>query len=152
MIRKLIQKKSVIFRNVLEYYLLQYKVMNHKQKQVTSKNEISYESRSNSRFLKKESDVKTAQNATIKESFDEMQCPCCTRKIPCKVLTYNNNRDDPYSVEKIPLYLPCRKCDRWLSHLEEDKKTELKGMCFECFEEQKSIENSHDFEGQVKNR
>ena len=122
------------------------------QIQVSSEKKRSYKSRTNSIFLKKESGVQTKQNATVRQSFDEMQCPCCTRKIPCTVIRYNNDRNDPNSVDKIPLYMPCKKCERWLSHLEEDKKTELKGMCFECFEEQKSIENSHDFEGEVKNR
>jgi len=40
-----------------------------------------------------------------------------------------------YASERIPVWNQCDKCRKFLSHLEEEQKIQLLGMCTDCFRE-----------------
>ena len=70
---------------------------------------------------------------TISKKYGQMQCTCCDRLIPCEVIQYHANSNDPTNVDRVPLHIPCAYCNKWLGHLESDNSDVLSGLCLECF-------------------
>ena len=65
-----------------------------------------------------------------KKKHSMIKCDCCSRLVPGVIIETGGVRDE------IPLHMPCRVCEKWLAHVEEDNHSEMGGMCFECFKEE----------------
>ena len=68
------------------------------------------------------------------KKFAMINCTCCDRKIPGKIVSWPNQPNAYTEKDEIPMWRPCKECGVWLSHLEEDDPG-LKGRCFECHKE-----------------
>ncbi len=53
-----------------------------------------------------------------------------------------NGREDPYHVEKVPIYLRCSECNLAISDTESDLADVLSQLCLKCFCEQTEQEYS----------
>ena len=70
--------------------------------------------------------------AFVKEEYAMVQCTCCTRRVPGKIIHWPDM--DP---EVKVLAMPCKSCSAKLSHREEDDK-KLNGKCLDCFKEEQN--------------
>ena len=73
---------------------------------------------------------------TLSKKYGQMKCTCCDRLIPCEVIQYHGNSNDPTSVDRVPLHIPCAYCNKWIGHLETENSDVLSGLCLECFGEE----------------
>ena len=64
-----------------------------------------------------------------RQKFAMINCTCCNRRIPGKIISWPNQPNAYTEKDVIPLWKPCKECGLWLSHLEEDDPS-LKGLCF----------------------
>ena len=64
------------------------------------------------------------------KKYSMIKCNCCSKLVPGVIIDYGGFKDE------IPLHMPCRVCEKWLGHLEENNHQELDGMCIECFTEE----------------
>ena len=63
-----------------------------------------------------------------------VKCHCCSKLVPGVIVETGEVRDP------IPLHMPCRVCEKWLGHEEQEKHKQLDGMCQECFKEGGAME------------
>ena len=74
--------------------------------------------------------VQTSHSSDPIVKYAMIQCNCCTRLVPGKIIMWSDN------PEKVPLHMPCKKCGKALSHAEEDNNDILEKMCMGCFQEE----------------
>ena len=65
-----------------------------------------------------------------------VNCSCCHNKVNGIKIHWNVGvANARYAEEEIPIWTPCEKCGKYLSHLEEENASKYLGMCIECFNE-----------------
>jgi len=68
-----------------------------------------------------------------------VKCTCCSSHVQGKTIRWFND------TEAAPEWEQCERCQKWLSHMEQDSKVELLNMCTDCFSEKQCSEKSLDF-------
>jgi len=92
------------------------------------------------------SSVVSKYNSEQIEKPAMVNCHCCRRDsnklVEGKIVEWNVPTTYKlvktlvgYASERIPVWNQCDKCRKFLSHLEEEQKTHLLGMCTDCFRE-----------------
>ena len=85
------------------------------------------------------SSVVSKYNSEQPEKPGMVKCTCCSSHVQGKTIKWFND------TEAAPEWEQCERCQKWLSHMEQDSKVELLNMCTDCFAEKQGSEKSLDF-------
>jgi len=84
-------------------------------------------------------EVVSKYNSEQPEKPGMVKCTCCSSHVQGKTIKWFND------TEAAPEWEQCERCQKWLSHMEQDSKVELLNMCTDCFAEKQGSEKSLDF-------